>query len=200
MKKLTVTTSLYWVLKIQCFDSAHFGSGNIKSTIIPTSETPDDIYKRILDFDKKEKEKYSDPTMFSGRDVVYCYWVKEYEKMIDDRSKFGHNNQESSKEIKEIVPRTYVRGKILTLREALSMAADNKFSHDTKCNLSYFISTQMDFDENNLQENQLDKKILMIPGERKRQTFFEHYSGVDQMRIFLENELMEIKEETEIVV
>lgn len=189
VKSLNFTLKKSRYLYIQTFENWTKGSGSTQSCSIGIKETPQDAYNKVLAFENHQRIKRG-----KQRDVVYRYWVVEMEIMTDDRKKFGHSNMSSSKESKVIVPNTYVRGQIITIDDALQMSKNGFFTEYVKSTLSNFISIDLKLDEKNLTKKNLATKIMMIFGEGKRETFFDHVFKTTKLKIFSEKELSPIKE------
>ena len=194
MKKilLTATTKKHRVLYMQAFDSGRYGSGETITCSIRGNATYKSIYKKVLDLTNQYRGGgfASQQIMI----VIFYYWVVDYEIMIDNRREFGHDNQESEKWIGVVIPKTYVRGKMITLREALTMKYDEKFPKPVDYTLSNFISGRLKFDEENLNEEQLNTRFMIIPGVGKKETFFEECDTATRVEIFSEDQLVPLKE------
>ena len=188
---LTFITEKRRRLHVQSFENYTSGSGMTEGCSIGLEDTEEEIYQKVIDLENQYRSRHF---ASKQRNVAYCYWATESEFMTDDREKFGHSNQTSSKETKVIVPNTYVRGEVITISEALAKSFNERFSDYVKATLSNFISIDLKLDRDNLKEEQLSMKIVMIEGEGKRETFFDHFFETTQMKIFPEEKLVILKE------
>ena len=186
---LNFTTHRVWELHVSCFATSTPGSGNWSSKNFKENKTPEEFYQEVLNFENSNRsEMYAS----DSRNVVYHYWVTESEIMTDNRKKYEHENQTSKKFLSETIPVTYVRGEIKTLEEFLSMSANDKLTRNEKEKLSNCIFVDLDFDEKNLKESELNTRIVMIPGEGKRETFFEDVKADAVIKVFPLDKLLPI--------
>lgn len=186
---LTFTTHKVWVLHVAAFKNSTKGSGSWSKATFLEKKSPEEFYQDVLFLENINRTGYQ---ASRHRDVVYYYWVTEIEVMEDDRSKFGHQNQKSEREIVQIIPVTYIRGEVMTLGDALAKSTNGKFSDSVKENLLDCIS-DYNFDPKNLKEEELGTMIIMVHGEGRRETFFEVLKD-SEVKVFHEDELLPIKD------
>ncbi|MFA6251775.1 MAG: hypothetical protein WC603_04085 [Candidatus Paceibacterota bacterium] len=193
MKKnvLSFKTHKVWVLYVQSFENYTKGSGMTESCSFTKNLKPGQYYKKVLELENKYRKGYMASVQ---RNVVYCYYVYEYEIMTDNRSKFGHDNQSSEKRIAQTIPVSYVRGEIITIGEALAKSFNDKFSPYVRATLSNFISQDLNLKIDDLKEDDLSKKIVMIPGEKNRETFFCELSEGSTVNSFTKEMLSPIRD------
>jgi hypothetical protein len=141
----------------------------------------------VLDHENTQRKK---SFASKRRNVMYCYWVTKVETITDDRSHLGHENQSSEKEMGVTIPVTYVRGTVMTIREALVKSSNQEFSENTACGLSNLITIDLGLDENNLSDKELDRKVILVYGEGVHEHFFEELNEDSRTDIF-KGELLE---------
>ena len=187
---LTFTTKKVWVLYVQSFECDSKGSGMTESCSFTKSLKPEGYYKKVLGLENKYRKG---PNASIQRNVVYCYFVYEYEIMTDNRSKFGHSNQSSEKMIAQTIPLSYVRGESITIGEALAKSLNDEFSSYVKATLSNFISIDLRLKKESLKEADFNRKIVMIPGEHNRETFFCEFNEGSTVKPFTEEMLSPVQ-------
>lgn len=194
MKKkrtLAFTTKKVWVLFVRSFENNTKGSEMTERCSFKKNLKPEEYYKKVLELENKYRKGYM---ASAKRNVVYCYHVHEYEILTDNRSKFGHDNQSSEKMVAKTIPLSYVRGEAITIGEALARSLNNKFSSYVRDTLSNFISLDLDLKEEDLKGDNLNRKIVIIPGENKRETFFCKLMEGSIVNPFTEEMLSPIRE------
>lgn len=189
-KTLTFTTEKTRTLFVRSFENWTSGCSTTEPFDVEFEGTPEDIHKKVLEIENKQRTKFFGE---HRRDVVYCYWVTEYEIMTDDRSEFGHSNQSSMKEIAVVVNPTYVRGEVMTIAQAIAKIHNGEFSAYSAAGLLNTISMDLKFDMENLAEDQLSTKVMKIQGEGRRETFFEVFPESGNVKVFEEIELLPFK-------
>ena len=187
---LTFKTKKVKNLFVQFFETDSPGLGDtVTFNLKPSENTEEKIYQKVLNLENQYRKEGDS----SGRKVIFRYWVTEIETITDNRSEFGHENQSSSKNTGLIVLVTHVRGEIVTIAEVLALHFANKLPSDVKNDFSNFISKELEFDEKNLTKDNLQRIIVMIPGEGRRSTFFDQVIHEENVKIFPEDKLVPIK-------
>ena len=192
---LTFKKSTLKVLYVQTFANSTPGHNSCREFKISNKETSEEIHQKVLTLENEERTT----RMFAEkqRSITYSYWVTEFEKITDNRSTLGHINQSSTKFIKFFVPTTYVRGQITTLGEAILKVLSKEFNENTSTTFLNFVKEELGV---NLKLEQppvkhMKVKIVIIPGDGKRETFFERFNETDQIKVFSEKELLPFKKE-----
>jgi len=190
--KITRTTSR--LLRVPSFENWTSGSGMSEPFSVSDTDTPEGIYQKVLEVENEQRTRHNGEKQ---RNVIYAYYVLEYEHMTDDRSKFGHDNQTSTKCLREIIPYTFVRGTLMTIAEALAKSFNQEISRYSNACLSNLINITLKFDKTKLTKKQLSTKIVMIDGEGERETFFEVFEKGSQMKQFPAEKLKPFKNNDE---
>ncbi len=190
-KVLTFTTKKVRVLHVESFENYTSGCGMTSARSFDENKTLKNFYKEVLNQENKNRTNFNAERQ---RNIIYRYWVSEQEIMTDNRSIFGHSNQSSVRYIKGIESMVYVRGEVITIGEALVKSANNTLSEYTQATLSNFISMDLKLKNDNLKERELRRKIVMIPGDTKRETFFCEFKRGYKINVFPEGKLLPIKE------
>lgn len=187
---LTFTIHNKWTLHVANFENYTKGCGSWEKCTFMEENTPEEYYQKVLDLENRNR---TGPFALKRRNVSYYYWVTKSEVMIDDRSKFGHENQESEEEISQIIPVTYVRGEVFTVAEALKKI-ETFFIGSRENERTRLIELIYDspIDMGDLTEKVLSTKIIKIPGEGKRETFFEFFDKDSLLNVFPEEKLVPI--------
>jgi len=187
----TGTNSVTQITKILVV--AGFENSSDKVAMIHISDceelTSDEIYEKVIAIENQLREKQS-PS--KRRDSIYCYWITSPETIKNIDSKFD-NSKISVKSSESVINRTYVVGKVLTIDEALTMSSNNQFSAEEKNILLNFISHTLKLDLENMSSEDLLVKIIMIPGEFKKKTFFQIFTKNDVLKKIPQEKLVEIK-------
>lgn len=190
-KTLSFTTHKEWAVHVASFENYTRGSGSWEKATFLEKKSPEEFRQIVLNLENLNR---SSGIASKHRDVIYHYWVTLSEVMTDDRSRFGHENQSSQKEISTVIPKTYVRGEVLTIAEALiKIETFEGLSANERTRLIEFIYDSP-IDADNPTKKELATKIVKIQGEGKRETFFEFIDEFCEMSVFNEKELMPIQE------
>jgi hypothetical protein len=188
---LNFTIHKQWTLHVANFENYTKGCSSWEKVVFLEEKTPEEIYQIVIDLENNNRKSFS---ASKHRNVAYCYWVTESEIMTDDRIKFGHENQSSEKGFTTVIPKTYVRGEVLTVAEAImKIETFGNLSKNERTQLIEFIYDSR-IDTENPTEKELLQKIVKIPGEGKRETFFEFIDEFCEVSVFSENDLVPIQE------
>ena len=180
--KLNATKSIQRVLHVLSFNTDST-SPNEWENIELTSESKPAIHNKML---AMLENGFKDT---ENKRVIYAYFVSEEEILIDDRNQFGHDVQKSTRELSNFIPMTYVRGEKTTINDLILQSFKNELPKSVNDALVFTLKDELGIPLEGLRVHHLGEPIIMIPGEGKKETFFDVCKEKVQFRPILSKQV-----------